>query len=89
MAVITAWQITVSCRPAGELAVVFTGKKRLGFQAVDQLAERADFALQVAVDVFAFFCQIEVGGNVVGAAGEAGTPGIHRTNCVPWPIARG
>jgi hypothetical protein len=57
--------------------VVFTGEKRLSFKPVDQLAERADFALQVAIDVFAFFCQIEVGGNVIGAAGEIGVGGEH------------
>jgi hypothetical protein len=40
-------------------------------------AQSADFALQVGVDVLAFFGQIEIRGNVFAAACQVGVVGEH------------
>src|SRR5271165_4510212 len=61
----------------GVAGVVLAGEQCLGFETVEQLAQRADFALQVGVDALAFFGEIEVGGNVFAAARQVGVVGEH------------
>ncbi len=46
-------------------------------KAIDQLAQRVDFAAQVGVDAFSFAGQIKVRGNIVAVADEAGFIGQH------------
>ena len=50
--------------------VVFAGKKRLGFQAVYELLQGADLALEVAVDMLALVRELEVSGDVAVAADQ-------------------
>ena len=52
----------------GVTVVVVAGEQGLGFQLVDQRAQCIDLAPQVGGDVFAFMRQVEVGGDVAGAA---------------------
>ena len=61
----------------GVARVVLAGEQRFGFEFVEQLAERVDFALQVGVDVLAFFREIEVSGDVVAAARQVGVGREH------------
>ena len=61
----------------GVARVVLAGEQRLGFELVEQLAQRADFALQVRVDILAFFGEVEVGGDVVAAARQVGVGREH------------
>ena len=61
----------------GVAGVVLAREQRFGFQPVEQLAQRRDFALQIGVDALAFFRQIEVGRNVVAAAGQVGVGCKH------------
>ena len=48
------------------------GEQRLGLKLVDQFAQGVDVAAQFAVDVFAFLCQLKIGGDVIAAAGQIG-----------------
>jgi hypothetical protein len=64
-------------RDNGIAGVVLTRKKSFGFKLVDQIAEGADFAAKIGVDVFTFLREIEIGGNVVGAAREIGVSGQY------------
>ena len=61
----------------GVARIVLAREQRLGLELVEQFAQRTDFALQIAVDVFAFFGQIEVGGNIVAAARQVGVGCEH------------
>ncbi len=56
----------------GVARVVLAREQRLGFKPVEQVTEHADFALQVGIDIFAFFGEVEVGGDIVAAAREVG-----------------
>ena len=55
--------------------VVLARKQRLGFEFVEQVAERPDVPPQVGVDILAFLGEIEVGGDVVTAARQVGVGG--------------
>jgi hypothetical protein len=61
----------------GVAGVVFAGEQRLGFELVDQLPQRGDFPLQVAVDIFAFFRKIKIGRNISAAASQISVGGEH------------
>ena len=52
----------------GVAIVVVAGEQRLGLQLVDQRAQVVHFAAQIGGNIFAFVRQIEVGGDVAGAA---------------------
>ena len=59
----------------GIARVVFPREQRLGFQLVEYVAQRRNLAFEIAIDVLAFFGEIEIGGNVVTPARQVGIGG--------------
>jgi hypothetical protein len=57
--------------------IVVARKQGFGFKVIDALTEGIDLAAQVGLDVFAFFCEVEIGRNVFRAAQEVGLVGEH------------
>ena len=48
--------------------IVLTGQQCLGFELVDYIAQRRDLALQVAINILAFFGEFNIGIDIVAAA---------------------
>jgi hypothetical protein len=52
----------------GIAGVVLAGEKRFSFELVDQAAQESDLAFEIGVNILAFFAEIKVGVDIVGAA---------------------
>ena len=59
-------------RHDGVARIVFPREQRLGFEFIEEIAQRGNLALQIGIDILALFGQVKIGVNVVTAAAKVG-----------------
>ena len=59
-------------RHDGVARIVFPREQRLGFEFIEEIAQRGNLASQIGIDILALFGQVKIGVNVVTAAAKVG-----------------